>query len=52
MHEAGETNLHSMKSHVTIKHSSISMPNKSLPLEKSLMEAAILIGKQNIRYKM
>ena len=53
MHEAGETNLLPMKSNVTIKHSSISMPNKSLVLEKSLMEAAtcILIGKQNIRYK-
>jgi len=55
MHEAGETNLFPMKSHNTIKYSSISsnllMPYKSLDLEKSLIEVAILNGKPKLRYK-
>jgi len=54
MHEAGETNLLPMKSHVTIKYSSISsnllMPNKSLVLEKLLMEVAILNGKPKLKH--
>jgi len=56
MHEAGETNLLSIKLHVTLKYSSISsnllMPNKSLALATSLMEVAILNAKPNLRYKM
>jgi len=53
MHEAGETNLLPMKSHVTIKYSissNLFMPNKSFALAKSLMEVAILNGKPNLRY--
>jgi len=51
VYEAGETNLLSMKSNVTIKYSLIAMASYWDDLIKIESNAHVLNGKPNLRYK-